>query len=93
VAYILSPEVYQVSVSPLCSTIDISILITVLNLKCLHPVACVRTRRGWFFLLRNVTIVGRFYYVLLLKLIHVSSRRNIFARIYSTDNRSVVFRI
>jgi hypothetical protein len=39
-----------------------------------------------------------FYYLILLKLLHVSvvrpsSGRNIFARIYSTDNVSVVFRI
>jgi hypothetical protein len=40
----------------------------------------------------------QFYYLLLLKLLHVSvvrpsSSRNIFARIYSPDNGSVVFRI
>jgi hypothetical protein len=39
-----------------------------------------------------------FYYLLLLKLLHVSvvrpsSGRNIFARIHSTDNGSVVFTI
>jgi hypothetical protein len=40
----------------------------------------------------------RFFLLLLLKLLHVSvvrpsSSRNIFAKIYSTDNRSSVFRI
>jgi hypothetical protein len=54
--------------------------------------------RGGLFRLRNVTNVGYFYYLLLLKLLHVSvirlsSSRNIFARIYSTDDGSVVFRI
>jgi hypothetical protein len=50
------------------------------------------------FRLRNVTIVGYFYYLILLKLLHVSvvlpsSGRNILTRIYSTDIESVVFRI
>jgi hypothetical protein len=50
------------------------------------------------FRLRNLTIVGYFYYLILLKLLHVSvvrpsSSKNIFARIYSTNNGSVVFRI
>jgi hypothetical protein len=52
---------------------------------------------GGLFRLRYVTIVGYFYYLILLKLLHVSVVRpssggNIFARIYSTDNGSVVFR-
>jgi hypothetical protein len=70
-----------------------------LNLGCLQHVACVRSRwRGGLFHLRNVTVMGFFYYLLLLKLLHVSvvwpsSSRNMFARIYSTDNGSVVFRI
>jgi hydrogenase-4 membrane subunit HyfE len=54
--------------------------------------------RGSLFLLRNVTILGFYYYLLLLKLLHIlvvrpSSGRNKFARFYSSDNGSVVFRI
>jgi hypothetical protein len=50
------------------------------------------------FRLRNVAIVGFFYYLLLLKLLHIyvvrpSSSRHVFARIHSTDNGSVGFRI
>jgi hypothetical protein len=38
-----------------------------IHLGCLHPVACVRSRCwGGLFCLRNVTIVGHFYYLLLL---------------------------
>jgi hypothetical protein len=53
---------------------------------------------GGLFRLCNVTIVGYFYYLIFFKLLHVSvvwpsSSRNIFARIYLTDNGSVVFRI
>jgi hypothetical protein len=49
------------------------------------------------FRLGNFTIIG-FYYLLLLKLLHVSVvrpslSRNIFVRIYSIDNGSVAFRI
>jgi hypothetical protein len=51
---------------------------------------------GGLFHIRNITIVG--FLLLLLKVLHVSvvrpsSSRNIFARIYSTDNGFVVFRI
>jgi hypothetical protein len=45
-----------------------------LNLGCLHPVACLRSGDGGggLFRLRNVTIAGYFYYLLSLKLVHVS---------------------
>jgi hypothetical protein len=37
-----------------------------LNLGCLHPVACVRSGDVDFYIrLRNVTIVGQFYYLIL----------------------------
>jgi hypothetical protein len=64
------------------------------NLGCLHPVACDIQVMGGLFCLHNVTIVDFFYYLILLKLLHVpvvrpSSCRNILARIYSTDDGSV----
>jgi hypothetical protein len=50
--------------------------------------------KGFLFRLRNVTIVGYFYYLLLILLhasvVRPSSSRNILARIYSTDNGSIV---
>jgi hypothetical protein len=55
--------------------------------------------RWWGILFRlRVTIVGNFYCLILLKLLHVSVLRpswgrNILATIYSTDNGSVVFRL
>jgi hypothetical protein len=70
-----------------------------INLECLHPVAIHPAvgGGGGFFRLCTITIAGFFYYLLLLKFLYVlvvrpSSGRNIFARIYSTDNGSVVFR-
>jgi hypothetical protein len=58
--------------SQITSLSSFSCNITYVNLGCLHPVACVRSDDGFFPRLRNVTIVGEFYYLILLILLHVS---------------------
>jgi hypothetical protein len=53
---------------------------------------------GGLFRLRNTTVVGYFYYLIVLKLLNVSvvrpsSIRNILARIYSTDSEKILANI
>jgi hypothetical protein len=68
------------------------IILNSLNLGCLHLVACVRSGDGGLFRLRNITILFIIIKLINVSVVRPSSGRNIFPRIYSTDNGSVVFR-